>query len=143
MTKRLFFSALLCCFALISCETESTEETETANEENTTSVALLGTWNFAAYIDGEGEELATDCESNQILDFQENGVFRFTYYGEDSGTCEMNQDATGSWELLSENSIALDYGVDSYEVDYSISENVLTLTIDEGEGEYQERYVKQ
>ena len=64
-------------------------------------------------------------------------------YDEDSGTCEMNQDATGNWEFLTESSIELDYGIDSYEVDYSISENVLTLTIDEGEGEYQERYEKQ
>lgn len=140
MIKRFFFSVLACCFLCVSCETE---ETETTNEESMNNANLLGTWNFSAYIDDEGEELATDCESNQILDFQESGVFRFTYYDESLGTCEKNQDAIGNWELLSDNSIELDYGMDSYEVEYRISENVLTLTIDEGEGKYQERYEKQ
>jgi len=140
MTLRPILAVFLCCFFCISCESE---DTTNPNEETPADASLLGVWNYAAYIDDEGEELATQCESSQILHFQTDGVFRFTYYTEDATSCAKTQDATGSWEELSDSSIALDYGIDSYDMNYTISGRVLTLTIDEGLGEYQERYEKQ
>ena len=141
MIKKIFFSFLAISLLFVSC---SKDENETPPEEDGSTTDLLGVWNYASYIDDEGELLATDCEKNQIIDFQENGVFRFTYYDDGSGTCEKNQDAMGSWEYLSDDGkIELDYGNDDvYEVEYSISDDTLTLTIDEGEGEYKEVYEK-
>ena len=129
MTLRPILAVFVCCFFCISCESE---DTTNPNEETPADASLLGVWNYAAYIDDEGEELATQCESSQILHFQTDGVFRFTYYTEDATSCAKTQDATGSWEELSDSSIALDYGIDSYDVNYSILGRVLTLTIDEG-----------
>lgn len=124
----------------VSCEKN---ENDTPEEDNGTETELLGIWNYISYIDTDGEEPATDCEKNQIIDFQESGVFRFTYYDDSTGTCEETQDATGEWAYISDGVIELDYGNnDVYEVTYSISDNTLTLTIDEGEGEYQEVYQK-
>lgn len=124
---------------IISCDKED-------KESPSDSTALIGVWNYMAYVDDEGEEPATECEKNQIIEFKENGVFSFTYYDEDSGECKKSQDATGTWEYISDNVITLDYGnqeyLDTYEVEFNISENVLTLTIDEGEGEYKEKYEK-
>ncbi|MBO0323150.1 lipocalin family protein [Muricauda sp. CAU 1633] len=140
MIKKIYFSLLAMSLLFVSCDND---ENETPPEENNSTTELLGIWNYAAYIDNEGELPATDCEQNQIIDFQENGVFRFTYYDDGSGTCEQNQDATGNWEEVSEGVLELDYGNDDvYEVEYSIAGNTLTLTIDEGEGEYQEVYEK-
>ncbi len=139
MFKRLLLPIFALSLFLVACEAEETEATP---EGENTEVTLLGVWNYRAYIDNDGEELATDCERNQILEFLQDGTFRFTYYDDTSGACQMDQDATGNWEYVSDTSIELDYGVDSYTASFSINGDLLTLTIDEGEGEYQERYQK-
>lgn len=140
MTPRLLLTLMLVCVVSLSCESEDATNPE---EETTADATLLGVWNYAAYIDEQGEELATPCESSQIIHFQLDGVFRFTYYTEDATSCAKTQDATGSWAELSDTSLNLDYGIDSYDVTYEISGRVLTLTIDEGEGAFQERYIKE
>ena len=146
MHKRLFLSALFLNLLFVSCESETTDPDL---EEPVAETELLGTWNYVAYIDDDGEEPATDCEQNQTLTFEEDGVFRYTYYDDSEGTCEKTQDSQGTWEFISDAVIKTDYTYGSYvdedkfEVGFEISGNTLTLYLDEGEGEYQERYEKQ
>lgn len=145
MTKKLFFSIILLSIVFISCEKD---ETDSPDEEKNSTTDLLGTWNYTAYIDDEGEELATQCEKNQTLIFEENGVFRFTYFDDSEGTCEKTQDSQATYEFISDAVIKTDYTYGDYvdqnkfEVGFEISGNTLTLFLDEGEGEYQERYEK-
>ncbi len=146
MHKRLFLSVLFLNLLFVSCESESADPDP---EEPLAETELLGTWNYVAYIDDDGEEPATDCEQNQTLTFEEDGVFRFTYYDDSEGPCEKTQDSQGTWEFVSDAVIKTDYTYgdyvdqDKFEVGFEISGNTLTLYLDEGEGEYQERYEKQ
>lgn len=146
ISKRFFLSVLFLNLLFVSCENE---DTENDSEDPIAETELLGTWNFIAYSDDEGEEPATDCEKNQTLTFEEDGVFRYTYYDDSEGSCEKTEDSQGAWELISDGVIKTDYTYGDYvdenkfEVGFEISDNVLTLSIDEGEGEYQERYEKQ
>ncbi len=118
--------------------------------ESMENVDLLGTWTLIAYIDDEGEELADECYSQDSLTFMENNTFNYTYYynyGKEGG-CQKIQDATGSWEYLTDKIIKFDYShgdyidKDKWENPFEISGDILTLTRDEGLGIYLEKYKK-
>lgn len=81
MTQRLF-SIFLLNLVFVSREKE---DTNTPEDDNKTALSLIGPWNYVAYVDEEGEELAADCEKNQLLTFEESEVFRFTYFDDFSG----------------------------------------------------------
>ncbi|MDC6365360.1 MULTISPECIES: lipocalin family protein [Flavobacteriaceae] len=134
-----YFFALF--FLFISCSTDS--ETPEENPEDT--VSLIGTWYFILYLDDEGEEPATECDGKDYLTFKEDGSFDYGYHYIVGQECEnTGGNQTGAWSYITDKVIELDYGNnDTYEVPFSIEDNVLTLTLDEGEGEYQEKYEKE
>jgi len=140
MKKLILLSFLTVGLSFTSC---SKDENETSTSED-----LIGAWSFISYIDDEGEELADDCDSKDSITFMSDNSFNFTYHGinntEDG--CTKNQDAMGVWEYQSDKVLKLDYSTDEYtsitEAEFQITGNILTLTINEGEGEYQEKYQK-
>lgn len=127
-------------FLFISCSTDS--ETPEDNPDDT--VSLIGKWYFTMYIDEEGEEPATDCDSNDFIAFNEDDTFNFAYHYIEGQECVDTGDQTGEWTLLEDGILELVYSeIETREVKYLIEENTLTLTIDEGLGEYREKYIKE
>lgn len=130
---------LACSLLFMSCSTDA--ENPEKDNQNT---SLIGTWYFIAYLDEEGEEPATDCDGNDFIRFNEDDTFDFAYHYIEGQECVDTGDQTGQWSYASDGILELAYSEqETREVGYVIEENVLTLTIDEGLGEYQEKYEKE
>lgn len=136
--------AVLLCLGLTF--TSCTKDENSKEDEISKDTELIGTWSYMAYIDEEGEEAADACESKETITFNSDNSFDYVYFGGEE-ECELTQDASGSWKYISENVLNLDYSHDTYEyvidAQFEISGNVLILILDEGEGEYKEKYQKQ
>ncbi|WP_276168909.1 lipocalin family protein [Zobellia alginiliquefaciens] len=109
---------------------------------------LMGTWSYIAYIDSDGEEPSNDCESMDILRFKDGNVFDYEFHSTDNsnGDCIEGTHNSGSWTYLFNRKVQLDYGLNGDSnitiAKYKVSGDILTLTIDEDNGEYQEKYRK-
>ncbi|MGS0525954.1 lipocalin family protein [Zobellia nedashkovskayae] len=132
----LFFMAVGC--VLTSCKSDDSGD----------DGDLLGTWSYIAYVDSEGEELANDCESMDILRFKDGNILDYELHSTDStsGDCIEGTHDSGSWTYLFNGKVQLDYGTDGNSditvAKYKVSGDILTLTINEGNGEYQEKFKK-
>ncbi len=110
---------------------------------------LLGTWFLTTYVDNEGEEPADECESKNIVRFKDGNVFDYQYHTTDnaSGDCIEGIHDSGTWSYLFDRKVQLDYGTEERSditvAKYKISGDILTLTFDEGNGEYHEKYKKE
>lgn len=109
---------------------------------------LAGTWSLIAYIDDEGEEPTNECESMDLLRFKDGNVFDYEFHSTDSssGDCIEGVHDSGTWSYLFNSKVQLDYGTEGNSditvAKYKVSGDILTLTFDEGNGEYQEKYKK-
>jgi len=110
---------------------------------------LLGTWSLTAYIDDDGEVPANECQSMDILRFKDGNVLDYEYHSTDSasGDCIEGTHDSGSWSYLFNSKVQLDHGTEERSnimvAKYKVSGDVLTLTFDEGNGEYHKKYKKE
>ncbi|WP_420401162.1 lipocalin family protein [Flagellimonas sp.] len=137
--KPILGGLLAFCLLFMSCSTDA-EKQEDPNE----NTSLIGTWYFIAYIDDEGQQDPNGCDNNDFIRFNEDDTFDFAYYYIEGEECITRGDQTGQWSYASDGILELVYNEqETREVGYVIEENILTLTIDEGLGEYQEKYEKE
>ncbi|MDB2606844.1 lipocalin family protein [Zobellia sp.] len=131
-------------FLAIGCTFTSCKKNDSIDDGD-----LLGTWSYVAYIDDQGEQLVNDCESQNIKRFKIGNVFDFEYHNKNNtgNECIEGTHDSGKWSYLFNEKVQMNHATeenpDIVIAKYKISEDVLTLTFDEGNGEYKEVYRKQ
>ena len=118
---KILFSVLITICILTAC---SSDDDSSTSEPTVEELLTSGNW----YVESQTDFSMDDCIKHSNFRFLANGNFISESYGDDSGTCEMNNTHSGTWEFLSDTEITMTYETSTitYTI-VTISENELVF----------------
>ena len=137
--KKLLLIALTSVFCLSSCsDDDSSDENPSEENPSTDTNALIGKWrlNFYTPITEDGITYSIEeCEKESIYEYKEDGTYDYEYVldiEDGNGTCAVDGKGTSNY-TVDGNKIIIENDGDITTVNFSISEDELTLTYENGD----------
>lgn len=145
--KKTILPLILLSIVLSSCS----KKDETKVEELSKS-PLEGSWVYFGYLsEMNGSEVndVSGCETKDTYTFNNDGTYQYSHHAQESSNeqCAETSGEKGTWKQISESKLKFtftdDEGPYSYESEFIISDDILDLTVQEGQSEFIDKYRRQ
>ena len=146
MTKYIL-CLLLLMFVIVSCS----DDDDNGKPQEPVSEKLVGIWTLETLIEnGQTDEL-NECLRESNYQFFENNTFNFRafVFNDDFDDCILATQASGDWELISNNNqikftVQEEENIFDLEIEDEGNQNLMTLTVENDDGDTAiSEYVKQ
>lgn len=127
----LFFSLTALAFA--SCSKDDGTPTQDP---------FIGTWTLSKAFENGVEYALDDCEKKNTVVVRADGTITSTSYVEDSGTCKIDEDISGTWKNLGNSIYQTTFGNNVLSAKVTFDNNTFTSEEVEGSDTYKDIYIK-